>query len=180
MRGTRGVRTWIGVTTVAFALLAGASLPSALAQLEGVQIRPVESDLAGKSWVSVTASSGQDAAGRATDGDLDTAWVSSRNRPGQWLKLDLGGYDNVRKVEIVFPDEDETYVYVIEASSNGMHWQRIAHGPDGAHPGRGRVHLFTRQPARRRLFPSNGKSRSPMTRTPRGSSRSPAGPCTGR
>ncbi len=145
MHGTRGVRTSIGVTTVALALLAGAGMPSALAQQEGVQISSVESDLAGKPWVSVTASSGQDTAGRATDGDVETAWVSSRNRPGQWLKLDLGGaYDNVRKVEIVFPDEDATYVYVIEASSNGRHWQRIAQGPDGTHPGRGRVHLFTR------------------------------------
>jgi arabinogalactan endo-1,4-beta-galactosidase len=145
MQGTRGVRTSIGVTTVALALLAGPSMRSALAQQAGVQISAVESDLARKQWVSVTASSGRDTAGRATDGDIETEWVSSRNRPGQWLKLDLGGtYDNLRKVEIVFPDEDAIYVYLIEASSDGRHWQRIGQGPHATHRGRGRVHLFTR------------------------------------
>ncbi len=149
MRGTWRVGTSIGVTTAALALLAGASLPSALAQQPGVQTSPVESDLAGKPWVAVTTSSGQDTSALAVDGDMETAWVSHRNRPGQWLKLDLGGaYDNVRKVEIVFPDADATYEYAIEASSDGCHWQRIARGPHRTQQGRGRVHLFTRPDTR--------------------------------
>lgn len=145
MRGTWRVGTSIGVTTAGLALLASAGMPSAFAQQQGVQTNPVESDLAGKPWVTVTTSGGQDTAARAVDGDLETSWVSHRNRPGQWLQLDLGGaYDNLRKVEIVFPDEDATYVYAIEASSDGCHWQRIARGPHRTQHGRGRVHLFTR------------------------------------
>ena len=139
IRSTRQILATMGMVS---ALLFGAAAP---AVAQDVVIRPIESDLASKPWVSVTASSGAATATNATDGDADSAWVATKKSPGQWLQLDLGGgYDNIRKVEVVFPDARALYRYVIEASSDGTAWEQVAKGPDGQRPGRGRVHLFTR------------------------------------
>ena len=139
IRSARQILTAMGMVS---ALLFGAAAP---AVAQDVVIHPIESDLASKPWVSVTASSGAATATNATDGDVDSAWVATKQSPGQWLRLDLGGaYDNIRKVEVVFPDARATYRYVIEASSDGTAWEQVAKGPDGQRPSRGRVHLFTR------------------------------------
>lgn len=145
MRGKGRIRSSLKILItmgMVSALLFGVAAPAAA---QDVVIRPVESDLASKPWVSVTASSGAATAINATDGDADTAWVATGRSPGQWLQLDLGGgYDNIRKVEVVFPDKRAVYRYVIDASSDGTTWERIAKGPDAQRPSRGRVHLFTR------------------------------------
>ena len=105
MRGTgriRSSRQMLATVGMVSALLFGAAAPAAA---QDVVIRPIESDLASKPWVSVTASSGAATAHNAIDGDADSAWVATKRSPGQWLRLDLGGaYDNIRKVEVVFPD----------------------------------------------------------------------------
>ena len=112
-------------------------------------IRPVESDLARKPWVAADASSGAGSAGSAVDGDPATSWIPSRESPGEWLRLDLGGrYDNLRKVEVVFPDAGADYRYAVEVSGDGTQWDRIAErlqDPDPALAARrGNVHVFTR------------------------------------
>ena len=99
IRSSRQILATMGMVS---ALLFGAAAP---AVAQDVVIHPIESDLASKPWVSVTASSGAATASKATDGDADSAWVATKKSPGQWLRLDLGGaYDNIRKVEVVFPD----------------------------------------------------------------------------
>lgn len=110
-----------------------------------VDIAPVESNIAAKFWASATASSGGSTASLAIDQDPTTAWVAGARARGQRLTLDLGGaYDNVRKVEIVFPDKGAVYRYVIAVSSNGKRWQTIADRSANASPSRGSVALFTR------------------------------------
>lgn len=148
MRAKRIIRTPLGIVVASVMAIAGAGVgPAVPAAAAGgdVTITPVESNLAGKAWVSAKVSSGSAKAARAIDGDLTTAWVASRQRAGQWLTLELGGsYDNVRKVEVVFPDKGAVYQYVIEASSNGKRWEKIVDRSRTGVPGRGAVDLFTR------------------------------------
>ena len=63
-RSARQVLTAVGMVS---ALLFGAAAP---AVAQDVVIHPIESDLASKPWVSVTASSGAATAAKATDGDV--------------------------------------------------------------------------------------------------------------
>jgi arabinogalactan endo-1,4-beta-galactosidase len=107
-------------------------------------IHPVESNLASKFWASVSTTSGAATAPAAVDGDTSTAWLLEAGSTGGSLTLDLGGlYDNVRKVEVVFPDPG-AYRYSIEASTNGSAWQTIVDRSRNDSRARGAVHLFTR------------------------------------
>ena len=148
MRGNHTIRAPLGIivaTALAFAGAVVGTAEPAAAAAGAIAINPVESNLAGKTWVSVTVSSGSAKASRAVDADITTAWVASRQRAGQWLTLDLGGsYDNVRKVEVVFPDKGAVYQYVIDASSDGATWETVIDHSDTSVPGRGGVDLFTR------------------------------------
>jgi arabinogalactan endo-1,4-beta-galactosidase len=77
--------------------------------------------------------------------------LASPSRPGEWLTLDLGGvYDNLRKVEVVFPGRGAVYRYTVEASSDGEEWEKIVDRSGNSSPLRGAVDLFTR-PATRYL-----------------------------
>src|SRR5665647_1644735 len=80
--------TALGAALTTGGLLLAAAAPSSALYGEAV-IEPIESNLAGKPWVSVTASSGTATADRAIDSDAATAWIASHKRPGQWLTLDL-------------------------------------------------------------------------------------------
>lgn len=123
-------------------LLAGVA--PATAVFGEADIEPIESNIAAKFWASATASSGESTAELAVDDDPETAWVADP-APNQSLTLDLGGtYDNVRKVEVVFPDPGAVYQYVVEASSDGDAWDTIADHSDNAEPSQGAVDLFTR------------------------------------
>src|SRR5450756_560554 len=148
MRGNHTIRAPLGIvvaTALAFAGAVVGTAEPAAAAAGAIVINPVESNLAGKAWVSVTVSSGSAKASRAVDADHTTAWVASRQRAGQWLTLDLGGsYDNVRKVEVVFPDKGAVYQYVIDASSDGATWETVIDHSNTWVPGRGGVDLFTR------------------------------------
>lgn len=107
-------------------------------------IKPIESNIAAKFWASATASSGSETAKRAIDGDPTTSWAP--DKPGsQRLTLDLGGaYDNLRKVRVLFADPDAAHRYVVDASSDGRRWSRIADRSGDRVRSRGAVHLFTR------------------------------------
>ena len=122
-------RRWIrgACATVAVAALGATALSAQSASADNaVQIVPVESNIAGKPWVTSTASTGGTTASLAVDSDETTAWKAT-GRPNQWLRLDLGGaYDNLRKVRVVFPTAAAKYRYVVEASGNGSAWATIA------------------------------------------------------
>jgi arabinogalactan endo-1,4-beta-galactosidase len=151
MRSIRNRRltTLTARAAVAALVLAGAGVfgsASPAAALYGeADVRPVESNLAAKSWAEATAGSGGSTAALAIDQDPDTAWLATASDTGQWLQLDLGGaYDNVRKVHVTFPDPGAVYQYTVEASSDGEQWEVIADRSATATPGLGGVDLFTR------------------------------------
>jgi arabinogalactan endo-1,4-beta-galactosidase len=143
--------------TVAFSLLCvtavAALTASALVAGPGGQrraiygeatIHPIESDIAAKFWASTTATSGASTAAAAIDQDPSTAWLADGAGTGASLTLDLGGaYDNVRKVEVLFPDV-AAYRYRLAASPDGDAWQPIADRSANRPAARGAVHLFTR------------------------------------
>ncbi|WP_162605719.1 glycosyl hydrolase 53 family protein [Jiangella aurantiaca] len=125
----------------------GATTPAA-ALFGDVEIKPIESNIAERPWASVEAGSGADSSRLAIDQNADTAWIAA-DSGAQWLTLDLGGiYDNIRKVEVVFPDSGAVYQYVVEASGDGDDWTVIADRSDNAAPGRGGVELLTRPDTR--------------------------------
>lgn len=138
------------VTALAVTAASLLALPAPASAIGGsAVIEPIESNLAAKFWSSVRVSSGTATADLAKDQDPGTAWVSDDPRPGQWLTLDLGGrYDNVRKVEVVFPDADEVYKYVVEASGDSKHWSTVADRSRNSQASRGAVDLFTMKGAR--------------------------------
>lgn len=139
-------RTFAIITAVTVACGAtafGPVLPAA-ALYGDVDIKPVESNLSAKPWVSVDAGSGASTAELAIDQDDQTAWIADSAARSQRLTLDLGGaYDNVRKVQVVFPTAGAVYQYVVDASADGDSWKVIADHSANQQPGRGSVDLFT-------------------------------------
>src|SRR4051812_34747524 len=121
-------RRWIRAAcaiVVAAAVSATASAQPASAS-DAVQIQPVESNIAGKPWVTYSASTAGTTASLAADSDETTAWKAT-GRNNQWLRLDLSGaYDNLRKVRVVFPTATAAYRYIVESSANGAAWTTIA------------------------------------------------------
>jgi hypothetical protein len=70
-----------------------------------------------------------------TDENPQTFWVANENKPGETLTVDLGKVDTVRAVQVNFADyksdrfEDAPDIYtefVLQASSDGEHWQEVA------------------------------------------------------
>ncbi len=150
MSNKRPARVLAGLTTLATTVVAGLLVaPAPAGATYGTaDIKPIESNIAAKSWASATASSGSSTAGLAVDGDPTTSWYPDRGGR-QWLTVDLGGaYDNLRKVRVVFPERGVVHRYVVEASSDGRRWQAIADRSHNRVPSRGEVHLFTRPDTR--------------------------------
>lgn len=140
--GHRRSLTSVGVAIVVSGLILAAATPSSAALDDG-GFQPVASNLAGKPWVAASATSASDTAQLAIDGDPATAWLASRKLE-QSFTLDLGGvYDNIRKVEVVFPDAHGTYRYLIESSPDGASWEPVVDRTGSDRPGRGEVHLVT-------------------------------------
>ena len=99
IRSSRQILTAVGMVS---ALLFGAAAP---AVAQDVVIRPIESNLASKPWVSVTASSGAATATEQLMGISTPPGSRPSGLRGSGYQLNLGGaYDNIRKVEVVFPD----------------------------------------------------------------------------
>ncbi|TDC41017.1 hypothetical protein E1166_13295 [Micromonospora sp. KC213] len=155
-------RTAVAATT--FAALASAGMLAAPTPAHAVfgtaDIKPIESNIAAKSWASATASSGASTARLATDGDPMTSWYADSPGAHQRLTVDLGGaYDNLRKVRVVFPDRGAVYRYVVEASSDARRWKTIADQSRNRTASRGAVHLFTRPDTRFVRLTITGASR---------------------
>ncbi|ONI92573.1 hypothetical protein ALI22I_02990, partial [Saccharothrix sp. ALI-22-I] len=151
MSNRRLTRVLAGLTALATLVSAGlvAGTAPAGAIFGTADIKPIESNIAAKSWASATAGSGSSTAGLAIDGDPTTSWYPDHPGARQWLTVDLGGtYDNLRKVKVVFPERGVAYRYVLEASTDGHRWKTIADRSHNRAASRGEVHLFT-QPATR-------------------------------
>ncbi|MEV0800731.1 glycosyl hydrolase 53 family protein [Kribbella sp. NPDC050281] len=134
-------------SVTALVVLAAITSPQPAAGIGGTAtINPIASDIAAKFWSSVQVSSGSATAALAKDQDEATAWIADNRGPGQWLTLDLGGgYDAIRKVEVVFPDAGATYRYVVEASRDNSHWAAIADHSRSTVAARGAVDLVHRE-----------------------------------
>jgi hypothetical protein len=84
-----------------------------------------------------TASSARDSfpASRVTDEDRSTFWVAARNRPGEWLTVDLGGEREVRAVQVnyvdfqsdIFASDSTVYTrFRLQHSIDGERWEPLA------------------------------------------------------
>ena len=134
MRGI--IRTRPGRTAALFclcALLAGlVAAPRGVALSGTASYTPAESDISGKAWVSVGASSGD--ASLAIDGSPDTAWIAPAAPAA--LTVDLGGaYDAVHKVVTTFAGNRTVYRYRLEGSADGLSWTTLADRSANSRPG---------------------------------------------
>jgi arabinogalactan endo-1,4-beta-galactosidase len=136
------IRSGVVLATALAMVATGIGLAAPASALYGdVEIDPIESNLAAKYWVNVSATGGGDTAGLAVDQNADTAWIAA---PGESLTLDLGGaYDNARKVAVEFADPGAVYQYVVDASADGESWTTIADESSSTSAGAGAVHLIT-------------------------------------
>jgi xylan 1,4-beta-xylosidase len=86
---------------------------------------------------AAVASSTRDtfAAGNVTDEDRSSFWVARRNRPGEWITIDLGGDRTVRAIQVNYVDyhsnifQSDSTVYTrfrLVHSRDGKHWEPMA------------------------------------------------------
>jgi xylan 1,4-beta-xylosidase len=74
----------------------------------------------------------------AFDEDIRTVWSATTSNVGEWLEVDLGEMKTIWAVQSNFAEQDATYYsqpgvtmdsfsrqYVVDASSDGMSWNRI-------------------------------------------------------
>ncbi|MEV0891724.1 glycosyl hydrolase 53 family protein [Promicromonospora sp. NPDC050262] len=135
-QSTHRRRALAGSAALAVALTtAGLAVGPPAAGYGEAVIEPVETDLAGKDWVTTHATSNDAAAGRAVDGDESTAWTPSastrKGKKDQALTLDLGGaYDGLHKIEVVLAEATPAR-YVVETSADHRRWTTVADHRDG-------------------------------------------------
>jgi xylan 1,4-beta-xylosidase len=86
---------------------------------------------------AATASSTRDTfpASNVTDENRKSFWVAARNRPGEWLTIDLGAERTVRAIQVNYVDyqsgiyESDSTVYTqfrLKSSKDGKRWQPLA------------------------------------------------------
>jgi arabinogalactan endo-1,4-beta-galactosidase len=156
---TQRRRALAGSAALAVALTtAGLAIGPAAAGYGDAVIEPVETDLAGKGWVTARATSNNADAGLALDGDEGTAWrpdaAAGRTATGQDGKqgpavtVDLGGaYDGLHKVEVVLADPTPAR-YVVETSGDRKRWVTVADHSDGRSGAAGTTALVDREGTR--------------------------------
>lgn len=154
-------RALAGSAAIAVALTtAGLAIGPPAAGYGEAVIEPVETDLAGKDWVTASATSNDADADHALDGDEGTAWRPAASTSGspasgsrhgsrdQALTVDLGGaYDGLHKVEVVLADATPAR-YVVEASADGRRWATLADHRDGRSGAAGTTALVDREGTR--------------------------------
>jgi hypothetical protein len=100
---------------------------SVLAYSGTAKYAPVESNLASKYWVSVSASSNTGDAALALNGKNEQAWIPDAGNSPHWFMIDLGGaYSAVRRAEVRFADANTVYQYKLEGSTDGTNWMTLA------------------------------------------------------
>ncbi|MBX9243860.1 discoidin domain-containing protein [Actinotalea ferrariae] len=80
---------------------------------------------------TATASSNPGDAHLAVDGDGSTRWSSGQaQEPGQYLQVDLGRVQPIRRVAVDSGDNlgDYARAWEVEVSTNGRHWRTVATG----------------------------------------------------
>jgi arabinogalactan endo-1,4-beta-galactosidase len=123
------VAAFLALLVLASALVAA---PRGLALNGTAAYTPAESNIAGKLWVSATASSGT--AAPAVDGDLGTTWTPT-SLPAT-LTVDLGGgYDAVHKVVTTFASARSVTKYRLDGSRDGQTWTTLADRTANSSPG---------------------------------------------
>jgi beta-galactosidase len=80
----------------------------------------------------------------ALDGNSQTRWCASSAEQEQWLSVDLGSEQPIRRVLIEFEREAKHYGCRIEVSSDGQSWQSAAEKTTSSRPHYGgpREHFF--------------------------------------
>lgn len=63
----------------------------------------------------------------ANDNDDSSCWEASPDDTIPWWKVHLEAAYSLNTVQIVLPEEKQTYSYKIEVSSDDIHWKEIAH-----------------------------------------------------
>ncbi|MFD7310205.1 glycosyl hydrolase 53 family protein [Promicromonospora sp. NPDC059942] len=152
---THRARVLAGSAALAVTLTtAGLAVGPAAAGYGEAVVEPVETDLAGKDWVTTHATSNDADSGRATDGDESTAWTPSAGaatgpkKKDQALTLDLGGaYDGLHKIEVVLADAKPAR-YVVEVSKDKKRWTTVADHHDGRSGAAGTTALVDRDGTR--------------------------------
>lgn len=62
----------------------------------------------------------------AVDGTFATRWVARTERAGEWLSVDLGEVREISRSEVFLEFPTKTYLYRIETSLDGAHWEIYA------------------------------------------------------
>ncbi|MCX6033350.1 MAG: discoidin domain-containing protein [Chloroflexi bacterium] len=78
-----------------------------------------------------TASHCEADAGKALDGDPDTAWSTAAGQtPGMWFQVDLGGVQHVTRIALTSPRKEQTpRGYKISVSTDGQNWNELTAKP---------------------------------------------------
>lgn len=96
--------------------------------------------------LSAFASNGDEAPERAIDGAPGTRWSSGRTQePGQWLEIDLGSPQSLRRLDLVSGLDDHARGLELQLSRDGQSWSTVA-AQEGA--GRFDTLVFPQQEAR--------------------------------
>ena len=107
---------------------------------------------------TATASSARDSfpASNVTDENPRTFWVAARNRPGEWITIDLGRSYEVKAIQVNYADyksglysTDSNVVtqFRLRASANGKQWTTVA---DLSHERRDRPNAYIELPTPQR------------------------------
>jgi len=104
--------------------------------------RPV--NLAEGKPVSASSVQTEHPAEHAVDGNSQTRWCASSGAKEEWLAVDLGSEQPIRRVLIEFEREAKNYGCRIEASSDGTNWKTVAEKTTSTRPyyGGPREHFF--------------------------------------
>jgi len=106
-------------------------------------VRASESNIAGKYWVTATASSNAEDAGLAIDGNPNTTWIAADETAS--LTVDLSGaYNAVRKTEVKFIGENTIYKYKLEGSTDGEAWFALADRTGNTRAAEGFTDIFSK------------------------------------
>ncbi len=72
----------------------------------------------------------------AIDGDETSRWAGDNAQPGHWLQLELSEPRRASVCRLVWEFPDRSYLYKLEASTDGKSWQTLVDASQKARPGR--------------------------------------------
>lgn len=83
-------------------------------------------------WAGAEASHYTDHADKAIDARLDTYWNTRSvvQKPGMWLKVDMGRLHEIERVVAEHPKNQQPRGYAVQISTDGQTWQEIGRKDD--------------------------------------------------